>query len=131
MQAAQDGSPVRLQNGGRGSQHVDYVVSAFIQRLHAQDPTSFGYLEDVAKGCMLASELYYEDPNAVVRKFEGVSVYFDTPLLLSAIGVNGPEMEAPYLELIGFVHGQDDETQTLRLHVAEMQEAHEETDTLH
>ena len=121
VQAAQDGSPVRLQNGGRGSQHVDYVVSAFIQRLHAQDPTSFGYLEDVAKGCMLASVLYYEDPNAVVRKFEGVSVYFDTPLLLSAIGVNGPEMEAPCLELFALLQGQDVELRIFRHTVDEMQ----------
>lgn len=80
-----------------------YIVSAFIAGLVERDPQGFEYLETVVKGSMLASSLYLGDLGAVNQRFQQVTVYFDTPFLLDALGYAGKEIAQPALELLGLV----------------------------
>src|SRR4029450_13168621 len=79
------------------------IVSAFIAGLVERDPQGFEYLETVVKGSMLASSLYLGDLGAVNQRFQQVTVYFDTPFLLDALGYAGKEIAQPALELLGLV----------------------------
>ena len=80
-----------------------YIVSAFIADLVERDPQGFEYLETIVKGSMLASSLYFGDLGTVDQRFHRVTVYFDTPFLLNALGYAGKEIAQPALELLGLV----------------------------
>lgn len=73
---------------------LDYVVSDFIVHTFARDPEGFDYLEAIVKGLMLASAVYLPTPAEVGRRFERVTLYFDTRLLLQALGYEGPDAES-------------------------------------
>jgi hypothetical protein len=75
------------------SESLDYVVSSFVIHIFARDPEAFDYLEAVVKGQMLATAVYLPIPAEVTRRFEKVTLYFDTRLLLQALGYEGPEAE--------------------------------------
>jgi hypothetical protein len=82
------------------TERIDYAISAFIEYSLEKDPEAIQYLENIAKGSMLASAVYYQNPSTATQKLQDVRVYFDTPFLLYALGVNGTEQEGAYREII-------------------------------
>lgn len=84
--------------------HVDLVVGSFVAEMHRADPEGFEYLETVVKGSMLAGALLFPNIGAIKRHFEGVEVYFDTPFVLQALGLEGESRQAPRLELINLLY---------------------------
>lgn len=99
LAALVQGMPLIQQNAAplRGAQ---FVVSAFILELSTSDPEYFGYLEMFTKGAMLASVLFFPRIGEAERRFERLDAYFDTPLLLRAIGAHGPVAERAVRQLI-------------------------------
>lgn len=91
-----------------------YVAASFVEHAYDRDPTAYAYLESVATGAMLASAVYYEDPSAVAEKFDGLTAYLDTPLLLEALGVNGEQVRAPIVEMIDLMREQGVQVRVLR-----------------
>ena len=67
------------------------IVQAFIVHLWQHDPGGAEYLEALVKGSMLRSALYLPNSGSIEMRFEGTSVYFDTPFLLAALGLKSPE----------------------------------------
>lgn len=84
----------------KGDGKADYILSAFVNRCLERDEEGFQYLVSIAKGCMMASVVYYEDPNAAVQQFDDVTFYLDTPFLLDALGINGEDLREARKELI-------------------------------
>lgn len=72
---------------------IDYVVTEFVAQLFARDPDGFEYMESLVKGLMLATAVYLPAPAEVGRRFEQLTLYFDTRVLLQALGYEGPEAE--------------------------------------
>jgi hypothetical protein len=84
---------------------LEYIVSAFIVHLFERDPEGFDYLEVLLKGSMLASVLYLPNVGEVERRFERKTVvYFDTPVLLRALGYEGPEAEESAREVLNLAY---------------------------
>jgi hypothetical protein len=81
-----------------------YVIEAFIAHLCESDPEGFEFLEDIVKGSMLANVLFFPDLGRVTAHFRGVDVYFDTQLLLRALGHAGPTMQASCRELMDLLY---------------------------
>ncbi|MEU8814931.1 hypothetical protein [Actinoplanes sp. NPDC048796] len=79
---------------------LKYVVPAFVANLESSDTEGFSYFTEVVKGSLLASALYFPDVSAVNRKFDRLSIYFDTTLLLRAVGACGPEREEAAVEML-------------------------------
>jgi len=98
LKATRYDANIRVEEDDIGK--ADYAISAFIEHSLEEDPEAVRHLENVAKGSMLASAVYYENPNAAKQKLDDIEVYFDTPFLLYALGVNGAEQENAYKELI-------------------------------
>jgi hypothetical protein len=86
------------------SRETEFVVASFIAHLLERDPDGFGYLESVVKGSMLASALYLPDLGRVQKRFDGVVLYFDTPLLLNALGYTGEESQLAARELMDLAY---------------------------
>lgn len=73
---------------------LDYLVSDFVAQLFARDPDGFDYMESLVKGSMLATAVYLPAPAEAGRRFDQLTAYFDTRLLLQGLGYEGPEAEA-------------------------------------
>jgi hypothetical protein len=82
----------------------DFIVSSFILSLSQRDPQGFEYLENVVKGSMLASVLYLPVSAEVDKAFQRTSLYFDTPLLLRALGYEGQAAGVAARELLDLAY---------------------------
>ncbi len=69
---------------------LDYIVSAFVIQIFERDPDGFSYLEGIVQGSMIASTLYLPNIAEVEKRFERTTAYFDTRILLRALGFEGP-----------------------------------------
>ncbi len=88
-----------------GSSH-NYVLNRFIVDLDRSDPSGFGFLETVVKGSMLADALYLQDVDHISSGFKELEVYFDTRILLHAMGFEGDRLKGPHKDLIDMVYRQ-------------------------
>lgn len=100
--AATANGEFQIAAGERG--HDEYLLSSFVAHLLERDPQGFGYLENMVKGSMLASALYLPDLGAVQRKLDQVTLCFDTPFLLEALGYLGPDRQVAATELLDLVY---------------------------
>jgi len=100
--AASASGEFQIAAGGQG--HDEYVLSSFVAHLLERDPQGFGYLENMVKGSMLASALYLPDLGAVQKKLDHVTLCFDTPFLLEALGYLGPDRQVAATELLDLVY---------------------------
>lgn len=106
--------PRRTRNG-------DYLVNAFIAHLCKADPEGFDFLETVVKGSMLADVLFYPELSRVEQHFGRVELYFDTPFLLRALGLEGPSVQAPCRELMRLLYELDGEIRCFEHTVEEIE----------
>jgi len=111
LYAAAEGASVAIV--GKSAKNAKYIVSSFVQHVQAHDPTTFGYLETVIKGQMLANALFLPDPGKVARHFERTSIYLDTRFLLFAVGYAGEARKAPCAELVTLLYGSGAELRCL------------------
>ena len=84
------------------------MVSMFVKKLEISEPERFKDFMSIVEGNMLANALLCPDLPSVSTAYRGVTFYFDTPLLLSYLGVHGDfEKEAmeELIELVKKLHG--------------------------
>ncbi len=84
LYAAIEGDP--LPSFRPASRKTRHVISAFALHLSERDPEGFACLETVVKGHVLSGVLFYPSLGEVEARFTELDVYFDTPLVLSALG---------------------------------------------
>ena len=84
---------------------LDYIVSAFVIQVFDRDPEGFKYLEGIVQGSMIASTLYLPNIAEVEKRFERTTAYFDTRILLRALGFEGPEIAASVREAFDLAYG--------------------------
>jgi hypothetical protein len=103
LSAAIEGTPISSSSAPR-VRSGNYIVSDFILDIAERDPEQFGYLETLVKGAMLASVLFFPDLGQVTRRFDRLDAYFDTPLLLRAIGAHGVTAERSARQVVGLAY---------------------------
>jgi hypothetical protein len=102
LAAAVEGRPITADVPA--VKHADFLVNAFIAHVHHADPEGFKYLETVVKGNILANVLIFPDLGGISQRFDNVEVYFDSSVLLRALGLEGPGPQAPCRELIDLLY---------------------------
>jgi hypothetical protein len=102
LAAAVEGAPVPRPL--HKAEHSEFLVSAFIAHLVDTDPAGFELLETVVKGSMLASSLFFPELGRVAQRFDRVEVYFDTPILLRALGFADLDLQSPHRELMDLLY---------------------------
>lgn len=95
-----------LQSGVRGTAFIqglgaeeNYVVSEFVSRAYESDPEIFDLLVEVAKGATLAAVLKM-DVSSLEASLNDLWVYFDTSIVLNALGYHGDAEQAASLEVL-------------------------------
>ena len=78
------------------------LVSQYVQHIAHSEPERFNNFMVLAQGHMLANALLCPDlqNNSNSQAYKSVTFYFDTPLLLHTLGLEGPAKEAASRELI-------------------------------
>jgi len=82
-----------------GQQNL-FIANTFAVFLKEKLPAIFENLIVLVKGQLLANALICSDLESIPRKFNGVTFYLDTPLILQLFGLEGAPLEAAVTELI-------------------------------
>jgi hypothetical protein len=80
-----------------------YTVSLFVKSLYESDRQAFDRFIDVVKGHMLANALVCSDLKSISRNFGAVIFYFDTPLVLRLLNLEGDAKRVACNELIELI----------------------------
>ena len=84
--------------------HADIVlVSQYVQHIQRTDPISFNSFLVLVQGHMLANALMCPDLHNAPQTYKGMSFYFDTPLLVQALGLEGDSRKVAARELIALL----------------------------
>lgn len=82
-----------------GQRETEYLIGSFVTQLCREDPEGFHYFEALVKASMLTAGLYL-DQGHIQQPFTKLTAYFDSPFLLSLLGVHGEEARDAAAELI-------------------------------
>lgn len=99
LHTALDGKPLVIDT--QDVPYREYILGNFLLHLEQEDPVGFSQIETITKGQMLASLLFLPDLNKVSQKFDDLTVFLDTKIILRALGLEGVGFQEPCLELIG------------------------------
>lgn len=77
-----------------------YLVACFIKKIEENYSPTFKYYESIVVGNMLATAMYYAEPDKYQQKFNRTEVYLDAPFIIFALGYAGQLRAEPCLELI-------------------------------
>ena len=79
------------------------LVSTFVSKLEISEPERFENFILLVEGHMLANALLCPDLQSVSKVYKKVTLYFDTPLLLQYLGLEGDAKKQAIDELIGLI----------------------------
>jgi len=100
--AATEGTPIPPVE--RPVPNAKFLVNAFAREISQSNPTAFAYLETIVKGHLLANVLVFPEVSAVTRKFRRTKAFFDTRLILNALGYGGPHYQDACKDLLGLLY---------------------------
>ncbi|MEW6683524.1 MAG: hypothetical protein AB1451_11480 [Nitrospirota bacterium] len=101
LQAYLRGTTIPTAAGKR--QTVLVLVSEYVLHLQRNDPERFESFLIMVQGHMLANALLCPDLQNAPKTYKGVTFYFDTPLLVQRLGLEGQPKKLAIEELIGLV----------------------------
>lgn len=81
----------------------DYLISTFVAELSSSDQVAFGYVENAAKGAILASVVTL-DTSSLQQSLTGLTVLLDTPVMIDLMGWHGEAAEVATNQLIAIIH---------------------------
>lgn len=90
----------------RALEGPEYVVAAFVQHLAEHDNTTFGYLVGAVKGAILAAVLDMGTGN-LTQRLGRLNLILDTPVMLKALGYQGPSQQQAVVQMIELAHALD------------------------
>lgn len=79
---------------------IKYMVSKFIKKIESDYSPTYKYFESIVMGNMLATAMYFSEPDKIQQKFKNTEIYFDAPFIIFALGYAGKLREEPCSELI-------------------------------
>jgi hypothetical protein len=80
-----------------------YLLASFIKYIHQQKKSLIPDITKIVKGTLLANYLTFADKTSQKTKFNNITIYFDTPIILGLLGWDGPTRKKSlheFLELI-------------------------------
>jgi hypothetical protein len=78
-------APLPLEDAAPG---FEYVIARFVANMSERDDVGFGYLEEAAKGAILAAVVTL-DTSSFHNSLDALAVYVDTPVLIDLLGFSG------------------------------------------
>jgi len=91
--------------GEEAAPGFEYVIARFVAHLSERDDVGFGYLEEAAKGAILAAVVTL-DTSSFRNSLDELSVYVDTPVLIDLLGYSGSAPMQATHQLLELAHKQ-------------------------
>ena len=91
----------------RASKSDKYILASFVNKAIAENLSSLAHLKMVVEGTILVSAIFLPHPADTGRRFKDTIVFFDTRLLLEALGHCGESLRDPARQLLDLLtdHG--------------------------
>lgn len=83
----------------------EYVIARFVAHLHERDDVGFSYIEESAKGAILAAVVML-DTSSFRNSLGSLSIYVDTPVLIDLLGYSGAASMRATSQLIELAQAQ-------------------------
>jgi len=80
-----------------------YLMACFIKYIHEQKKSLIPDITKIVKGTLLANYLTFADKTSQKTKFNNITIYLDTPIVIGLLGWDGPTRKKSlheFLELI-------------------------------
>ncbi|WP_417698347.1 hypothetical protein [Psychromonas sp.] len=80
-----------------------YLLASFIKYIHQQKKSLIPDVTRIVKGTLLANYLTFADKTSQKTKFNNITIYLDTPIIIGLLGWDGPTRKKSlheFLELI-------------------------------
>jgi len=84
---------------GKSPKNSKFVVSSFIKEISLSNSTIFDFITKIAQGNILANAIYYPITSKIRGYYKKTEFYFDTNVLLRALGYEGASLQKPIIEL--------------------------------
>ena len=89
-----------LPDVGKQTNRDVVLVSSYVRHIQQSKPDHLESFMFLVRGHMLANALLCPDLDGVGPTYERVTFYFDTPLLVQCLGLEGPEPKQAALDLV-------------------------------
>jgi hypothetical protein len=81
-----------------------YIFATYVNKLILENSPYFEALRVVVEGNLLANAILLPAPDSVTRRFKSTAVFFDTRVILRALGYAGSSLRAPCVELFELLY---------------------------
>ena len=102
LSAAVDGSAIPAIN--KDVKKIEFLAGAFTIYLFDGDVEGFRYLDTLIKGHVLANALFLPDIGKFSKKFDRLTAFIDTRILLRALSLEGRPLQDYARELLSLLH---------------------------
>lgn len=88
------------------SQQFVFFFASFVKAIYESEPQLYQFLVDIAVGYIFATVLLNENLDNYQGRFRGKCIYLDTGLVLKALGFEGADNAAAYLDFLEMLKDQ-------------------------
>lgn len=80
-----------------------YLLASFIKYIHQQKKSLIPDITRIVKGTLLANYLTFADKSSQKTKFNNITIYFDTPIIIGLLGWDGPTRKKYLHEILELI----------------------------
>lgn len=99
-------TPVKSDNSSKEQNQRNFLTGRFITYIEQNEPHLYSIYKKLFIGNMISSAMYFTEQDKINQKFKKTSVYFDTTLIIYALGYAGDLRAEPVNQLIKLLRSQ-------------------------
>ena len=80
-----------------------YLLASFIKYIHQHQKSLIPDITRIVKGTLLANYLTFADKTSQKTKFNNITIYLDTPIIIGLLGWDGPTRKKSLLEFLELI----------------------------
>ena len=80
-----------------------YLLASFIKYIHQQKKSLIPDITRIVKGTLLANYLTFADKTSQKTKFNNITIYLDTPIIIGLLGWDGPTRKKSLHEFLDLI----------------------------
>lgn len=87
--------------------NTNHVIASFISHIHRNQPGVLEHFSRCVKGMLLANYLFYADKTTDKKSYNGITVYLDSPIVISLLGYSGRQAKEAYADFLDLLKSLD------------------------
>lgn len=83
--------------------NTDHLIAAFVSHIHRHKTNALDHFAAIAKGAILADYLQIAEQSGKKKRYNHLTVWLDTPIILGLLGYSGAQKEHALTDLLGLL----------------------------